>query len=126
MPLTMLKKTANDFSERYKKVIEECVYAGLYKIAWESRRFWERDYNIYGGLEFLNQGCSPVWFPSAGLFTERGVLVSGFEWNMRPEFERLSLEGEFAASRECCGAAAPRAREGVGEADFCGMEAGSI
>ncbi len=99
MPLTMLKKTANDFSARYKKVIEECVYAGSYKIAWESRRFWEQDYNIYGGLEFLNQGCSPVWFPSAGLFTERGVLVSGFEWDVRPEFDRLSLEGKFAESR---------------------------
>src|ERR1035438_6092124 len=78
MPLTILKKTPNDFSAPYKKVIDECTYAHAYKVAWESRRFWEQDYNIYGGLEFLSTGCSPVWFPSANLFAERGVLVSGY------------------------------------------------
>ena len=52
----------------------ECVYASAYKVAWESRRFWEQDYNIYGGLEFVNVGCSPIWFPSAGTcYSERGV-----------------------------------------------------
>lgn len=99
MPLVMLKKTSNDFGIDFKKVIAECTYAGAYKIAWESRRFWEQDYNIYGGLEFLNTGCSPVWLPSAGLFSERGVLVSGYDWAPTPEFERLPLEEKFAASR---------------------------
>jgi len=68
LPLMLLKKTPNDFSAPYKKVIAECAYANAYKIAWESRRFWEQEYNIYGGLEFLSTGCSPVWFPSGGLF----------------------------------------------------------
>jgi monoamine oxidase len=99
MPLSILKKIPNDFSAPYSKVITECSYAGAYKIAWESRRFWEKDYNIYGGLEFLNSGCSPVWFPSAKLFSERGVLVSGFNWDEGPEFGALSLEGKFAESR---------------------------
>jgi monoamine oxidase len=80
-------------------VIEECTYSGSYKIAWESRRFWEQDYNIYGGLEFLKTGCSPVWLPSAGFFSERGVLVSGYEWRVRPEFAALDMQGKFAASR---------------------------
>jgi len=99
MPLTMLKKTLNNFSRNFKKVIAECTYAGAYKIAWESRRFWEQDYNIYGGLEFLNTGCSPVWLPSAGLFSARGVLVSGYGFDSTPDFDRLSLEGKFAESR---------------------------
>jgi monoamine oxidase len=99
VPLSILKKIPNDFSAPYSKVITECSYAGAYKIAWESRRFWEKDYNIYGGLEFLNSGCSPVWFPSAKLFSERGVLVSGFNWDEGPEFGALSLEGKFAESR---------------------------
>jgi monoamine oxidase len=99
MPLTLLKKIPNDFSAPFEKIVAECTYAGAYKIAWESRRFWEQDYNIYGGLEFLNTGCSPIWFPSAGLFSQRGVLVSGYEWESRPEFDRLSLQGKFAESR---------------------------
>ena len=99
MPLVLLKKIPNDFSAPFKKVIAECTYAGAYKIAWESRRFWEQDYNIYGGLEFLNTGCSPVWLPSAGLFSPRGVLVSGYGFDSPPEFDRLPLEEKFAASR---------------------------
>ena len=99
MPLTILKKTPNDFSAPYKKVIDECTYAGAYKIAWESRRFWEQDYNIYGGLEFLKTGCSPIWFPSAGMFSQRGVLVSGYGFISPLEFDRLSLEEKLAESR---------------------------
>ena len=68
MPLILLKKIPNDFSASFKKVIAECTYAGAYKIAWESRRFWEQDYNIYGGLEFLNTGLSPVWLPPQAFF----------------------------------------------------------
>jgi monoamine oxidase len=99
MPLTLLKKVPNDFSARFQKLVAECTYAGAYKIAWESRRFWEQDYNIYGGLEFLNTGCSPIWLPSAGLFSQRGVLVSGYGFVSPPEFDRLSLREKFAESR---------------------------
>jgi monoamine oxidase len=100
MPLTILKKTPNDFSAPYKKVIDECSYASAYKIAWESRRFWEQDYNIYGGLEFVNVGCSPIWFPSAGIFTPRGVLVSGYTDESRADFGGLTMAQKFEESRK--------------------------
>ncbi len=100
MPLTILKKIPNDFSAPYKKVIEECSYSQAYKIAWESRRFWEQDYNIYGGLEFVSTGCSPIWFPSAGLFTPRGVLVSGYTDERDTPFQKLSLPAKFEESRK--------------------------
>jgi monoamine oxidase len=100
MPLTILKKTPNDFSAPYKKVIEECTYAHAYKVAWESRRFWEQDYNIYGGLEFVNIGCSPIWFPSAALFSPRGVLVSGYTDERDSPFAKLSHDEKIAESRK--------------------------
>jgi monoamine oxidase len=100
MPLTLLRSTPNDFSTPYKKVIDECSYASAYKIAWESRRFWEQDYNIYGGLEFVNNGCSPIWFPSAGLFSERGVLVSGYTDESNSPFGKLPMQAKLAESRK--------------------------
>ncbi len=102
MPLTILKKTPNDFAAPFKKVIDECVYVNAYKVAWESRRFWEQDYNVYGGLEFVMAGCSPIWFPSANMFADRGVLVSGYvdETNLQFPFRDLPLEGKFAESRK--------------------------
>ena len=99
MPLTILKKTPNDFAAPYKKVIEECTYAEAYKIAWESRRFWEQDYNIYGGLEFISEGPSPIWFPSGSMFSERGVLVSGYTDERKLPFRELTLREKFERSR---------------------------
>lgn len=99
MPLTILKRTPNDFSPAYRKVIDECTYASAYKIAWESRRFWEQDYNIYGGLEFVNTGCSPIWFPSAGLFSARGVVVSGYTDESNSPFGKLTVPEKLAESR---------------------------
>ncbi len=100
MPLTLLRTTPNDFSNPYKKVVDECTYASAYKIAWESRRFWEQDYNIYGGLEFVTAGCSPIWFPSAGMFSERGVLVSGYTDESNSPFGKLTMEEKLAESRK--------------------------
>ncbi|ADW69925.1 flavin monoamine oxidase family protein [Granulicella tundricola] len=100
MPLTILKKTPNDFAAPYKKVIEECTYASAYKVAWESRRFWEQDYNIYGGLEFVNTGCSPIWFPSANMFSERGVVVSGYTDESNSPFGKLAMPEKLVESRK--------------------------
>ena len=100
MPLQILKKIPNDFSAPFKQVIDECEYAHAYKVAWESRRFWEQDSNIYGGLEFVNVGCSPVWFPSAKFFSHRGVFVSGYTDLLNTPFDTLSLPEKLAESRK--------------------------
>ena len=99
MPLEILKKIPNDFSPPVRKVIEQCTYAHAYKIAWESRRFWEQDYNIYGGLEFVSDGPSPVWLPSGAMFSERGVLVSGYGFDTSSDFDKLPLARKLDASR---------------------------
>lgn len=100
VPLPLLRSISNDFSNPYKKVIDECTYSSAYKIAWQSRRFWEQDYNIYGGLEFVTAGCSPIWFPSAGMFSERGVLVSGYTDESTSPFGKLSMQEKLGESRK--------------------------
>ena len=100
MPLTKMRTVETNVGAPYKKVIDECVYAGAYKIAWESRRFWEQDYNIYGGLEFVNVGCSPIWFPSWGLFSDRGIVVSGYTDESRDQFGKMTMDEKFAESRK--------------------------
>ncbi len=101
MPLQILKKIPNDFSAPVKSIIEQCTNAHAYKLAWESRRFWEQDYNIYGGLEFVHNGPSPVWLPSGGMFSERGVLVSGYGFGFDSDvaFEKLTMLQKLDASR---------------------------
>jgi monoamine oxidase len=78
MPLTVLKSVKADFSPDVRELIDNCSYDEGYKIAWESRRFWEQDYNIYGGLSYLQQTIPVVWYPSAKLFSPTGIVVSGY------------------------------------------------
>ena len=100
LPLTILRKIPNDLGASHRKVVNECSYAAPFKVAWESRRFWEQDYNIYGGLEYCNVGLSPIWLPSAGMFSERGVLVGGYGFDTSPEFAALSFQEKLAESRK--------------------------
>jgi monoamine oxidase len=102
MPLTILKTIPNDFAPRVKSAIEEIVYDSAYKIAWESRRFWEQDGDeIYGGISFLPTGLvNPVWYPSAKLMSKRGVIVSGYAIENFTDFGKLpSYEAKIAASK---------------------------
>ena len=61
-----------DFSPERKAAIDGCSYDSAYKIAWESRRFWEQECNIFGGISFLRQPVDTVWYPSASMFSETG------------------------------------------------------
>ena len=90
LPFSMLKRIPNDLSPAFKRVIDGCTMGGALKIAWESRRFWETDYNIYGGLSFLEQGLSPVWYPSSRIMHPTGIVVSGY---LMEEAEIQALPG---------------------------------
>ena len=99
IPFSILKKIPNDLSKPFKTVVNECTMGGAYKIAWESRRFWERDYNIYGGLSYLMEGPSPIWYPSSRLMHPTGVVVSGYTNELDTPFYRLTLAQKLEASR---------------------------
>ena len=108
MPFSILKKTPNDFSPAFKAAIDGSTMGHSLKIPWESRRFWEQDYNIYGGLSFVAQGPSPVWYPSARLMHPTGIVVAGYmDESEREGFSTMTMEEKFAASRRDDRKAAP-------------------
>src|SRR5207253_5940108 len=79
LPISILKSIPNDFAPRIQQAIAATNYADNYKIAWESKRFWETDFNIYGGISWLTGGAvGLVWYPSGRLFSETGVVLSGY------------------------------------------------
>jgi len=103
LPPSILKTVPNDFAPRVKAAIEQVNYDSAFKIAWESRRFWEQDGDeIYGGISWLTTGTIPlVWYPSANLMSQRGVVVSGYAVENWTDFGKLpSYEAKIAASRE--------------------------
>jgi len=102
LPLTILKTVSNDFAPRVKSAIQQVTYDSAYKVAWESRRFWEQDGDeIYGGLSSLTSGpINVVWYPSAKIMSPRGVVISGYSVENWDDFGKLpSFEAKLAASR---------------------------
>jgi len=100
LPLTILKKIDNDFSPELKAAIDSAVYDSAYKIAWESRRFWEQECNIYGGISFVRQPVDTIWYPSAGMFSETGIILGGYGVENGSEFGALpDTESKLASSR---------------------------
>jgi len=101
LPITILKTIPNDFSPRVKQAIAEVGYDSAYKVAWESRRFWEQDYNLYGGLSFVVKGpVNLLWYPSWKLFSDKGVLVAGYGVENYSEFGKLpNVAAKLDASR---------------------------
>jgi monoamine oxidase len=108
MPVSVLQATANDLSPRMKSAVKQVAYAPGYKIAWQSRRFWEQDDNIYGGISWLSHGpislesgsvLANVWYPSDRPLSDKGVLISGYGIE-GGEFGNLpSIEAKLDASR---------------------------
>lgn len=100
MPLSILKSIDTDFSPAVETVIKNATYDSAYKIAWEAPRFWESEYAIYGGLSFLDQTVGTIWYPSANLFSPRGILVGGYDMEDGSAFGKLpTVEAKLDASR---------------------------
>jgi monoamine oxidase len=102
LPLSILKTIPTDFAQRVKSALDQVTYDSAFKVAWESRRFWEQDGDeIYGGISWLTSGpVSLVWYPSAGIMSERGVVIAGYEMENWSPFGKLpSTEAKLAASR---------------------------
>jgi monoamine oxidase len=107
LPMMTLKAIQHDLSPRVVSAMNQMSAASGYKIAWESRRFWEQEDNIYGGISWLSSGpisletsaLANVWYPSGGMLSEKGVLIAGYGTETGA-FARLpSTEAKFAASR---------------------------
>jgi len=66
-------------------------YVPAGKVAFQaSRRFWELDQQIYGGISWTSRAATQVWYPSGGLQSEKGILVGAYIWSD-------DLGNEFAA-----------------------------
>jgi monoamine oxidase len=80
IPLKVLTAITNDFSPDYKSAIAQVEYGNSVKVAWQSRRFWESEYQIYGGLSFVKGPTNVVWYPSAGMHSDRGILLGAYSY----------------------------------------------
>ncbi len=100
MPLTIARTLDADFSPQVRAILDAVQYDSAYKVAWEAPRFWEKEANIYGGISYLQQPVDVVWYPSAEMFSKRGVLIGGYSLETRsPSGQLPNPQAMLAASR---------------------------
>ena len=78
IPATVLRNIANDFSATHQTAIANFSYASAGKIAFQSRRFWEQDHNIYGGISWTNQQITQIWYPNNSYGTNNGIIIGAY------------------------------------------------
>jgi monoamine oxidase len=98
IPLKVLSSIEADFSADYRAAIRGVVYGNAIKIAWQSRRFWETDDQIYGGISWVKGPTALVWYPSDRFFSHKGILLGAYAFRdavdalaARPLAEQLEL-----------------------------------
>jgi monoamine oxidase len=106
IPLPLLRKVIDNgtFAEDYKQAVGAVGFADTCKVGWQANeRFWESaTEQIYGGISWINHPITQMWYPSAGFFTEKGVLTGAYNYSAiakkfgEESFEerlRIALEG---------------------------------
>jgi monoamine oxidase len=101
LPLPLLAKLDTDFSEPIKAALLTTRNDQATKVAWQSRRFWETDYRIFGGLSWLDHPARILWYPSNDLNQAEGLLVAGYVTGEgAAAFGARPFHEQYAASRE--------------------------
>lgn len=78
IPATVLRNIPNDFAASHQSAVSNFSYASSGKIAFQSRRFWEQDHNIYGGISWTTQNITQIWYPNSGFGKANGIVVGSY------------------------------------------------
>ena len=101
IPPVVLARIPSDFSPPYRQALASFDGVPSVKVAWQARRFWEQDFGIYGGISWVHGPTSMVWYPSADLFSDQGVLVGAYSGgDMGAWLSAKPLRDQFELSRQ--------------------------
>lgn len=78
IPASVLAGIDNDFSSAHRAEMAGFNYTSAVRVAFQSRRFWEEDHNIYGGITWTDQGITQIWYPNNGFQKASGILLGAY------------------------------------------------
>jgi monoamine oxidase len=82
VPFPALADIDTDFAPATSAAMASLDYVPAGKVAFQaSRRFWELDKAIYGGISWTSRASTQIWYPSAGLQQTKGILVGAYIWS---------------------------------------------
>jgi monoamine oxidase len=82
IPFPALRDIDADFAPATRDAMAAVDYVPAGKVAFQAtRRFWELDHQIYGGISWTSRDATQIWYPSAGVQKAKGVLVGAYIWS---------------------------------------------
>jgi monoamine oxidase len=82
IPFPALASVDADFAPEIRAAMAAVDYVPAAKVAFlATRRFWELDQQIYGGISWTSRPSTQIWYPSAGLQLKSGILVGAYIWS---------------------------------------------
>ena len=78
----------------FKEAVDNTNFAPSCKVGWQANsRFWENNYEIYGGISWTNDIIEQIWYPSNDYFSQKGTLTGAYVHGKNAErFGEFDLE----------------------------------
>ena len=78
IPAPVLAQIPNDFSAAHQNELAAFQYSSAVRLAFQSRRFWEQDHNIYGGISWTDQEVTQIWYPNHAFGAANGIMLGAY------------------------------------------------
>ena len=102
LPLIIVRGIDADFAPDVAAAIKTPDYSSVGKLTWESRRFWEQDFHIYGGLSPTRSEIAQLWYPAAEIGRMNGILCGAYVFgNSAKTWQSLGMDDRAALGRKC-------------------------
>jgi monoamine oxidase len=101
LPLSILSQLGLDVSAPMRAAIDAVPYSPAVKIGLQfSRRFWEEDERIYGGISYTDLPIRQIGYPSAGMNAGgKGVLLGAYLFGGPNAYEFTAMAPEERVAR---------------------------
>ncbi len=81
IPPPVLQRIPNDFTAEFNGALAALQMTPTAKMGLQfSRRFWETDEGIYGGITTTDLDINTIWYPSSGYLGQRGLVVGYYNY----------------------------------------------
>ena len=96
LPLSILSRMPVQVGAPMRAAISALPYAPAVKVGLQfSRRFWEEDERIYGGISYTDQAIRQIGYPSSGFNRDgKGVLLGAYLWGGANAYEFSAMSPE--------------------------------
>lgn len=102
LPLPALDRLPADLSPPVRRAITAGarVYIPAVKVAFQCDRWWETEQHIYGGITWTSRDITQIWYPTAGIHADKGILIGAYVWTtaIGERFAAMSPEQRVAAA----------------------------